>query len=79
MNHPFWGTPIFGNTHVGSSKHQHVAPLLACNIEAVRLAAAEKALQASSKANMATMSGGGTGKTVRLQATMVFNHHLFVK
>jgi len=19
INHPFWGTPIFGNTHIGSS------------------------------------------------------------
>ena len=23
INHPFWGTPIFGNTHIVQSNHSH--------------------------------------------------------
>ena len=26
INHPFWGTPIFGNTHISSAKMQHFNP-----------------------------------------------------
>ena len=26
INHPFWGTPVFGNTHMSSqSKYKHLA------------------------------------------------------
>ena len=26
INHPFWGTPILGNTHIPPQKNSHVVP-----------------------------------------------------